>query len=91
MAASATVRSLIASIAIGPTGMRVSINLAALCSDGKASLELPLPERRPFREAKLRIDTAAGTDRIDRKLVGLIAEAMVGRELVLASPELSLN
>lgn len=86
-----TVRSLVASIAIGSNSMRVGINLAALGSDGDASLELQLPERKPFREAKLRIDQIAPTDQIDRKLVSLIAEAMEVRELVLASPELSLN
>ena len=86
-----TVRSLIPSIAIGPGSMRVTINLAALGSTGDMPMELPLPERRPFREAKLRIDTAAAKDRIDRKLISLIAEAMEVRELVLASPELSLN
>ncbi|WP_296721551.1 recombinase family protein [Erythrobacter sp.] len=86
-----TVRSLIASIAIGPGIMRVVINLAALGSDSEASLELPLLERKPFREMKLRIDQTATTDRIDRKLVGLIAEAWEVRELVLASPDLSLN
>jgi DNA invertase Pin-like site-specific DNA recombinase len=86
-----TVRSLIASIAIGSTGLRVSINLAPLGSDGEASLDLPLPERKPFRELKLRIDQTAPTDRTDRKLVSLIAEAMEVRELVLASPDLSLN
>jgi len=86
-----TVRSLIGSMAIGPGSMRITINMAALGSDGEVPLDLPLPERRPFREAKLRIDTAAASDRIDRKLVSLIAEAMEVRELVLASPELSLN
>ncbi|MFM7350159.1 MAG: recombinase family protein [Erythrobacter sp.] len=86
-----TARALITSIAIGPGNMRVAINLAALGSTGEMPIELPLPERRPFREAKLRIDTAAAASRIDRKLVGLIAEAMEVRELVLASPELSLN
>jgi hypothetical protein len=86
-----TVRSLVASIAIGSGSIRVSINLVALGSDGEASLGLPLPERKPFREAKLRIDQTAMTEQIDRKLVSLIAEAMEVRELVLASPELSLN
>lgn len=86
-----TVQSLIASIVIGPGSMRVVTNLAALGSDSEASLELPLLERKPFRETKLRIDETATTDRIDRKLVGLIAEAMEVRELVLASPDLSLN
>jgi hypothetical protein len=71
--------------------MRVGINLAPLGSDGEAPLELPFPERKPFREAKLRIDTTPIADRTDRKLVSLIAEAMEVRDLVLASPELSLN
>jgi hypothetical protein len=86
-----TVRSLIGSIAMGSSSMRISINLAALGSEGEAPIELPVPERKPFREAKLRIDQTTATDQIDRKLVSLIAEAMEVRELVLASPELSLN
>ena len=86
-----TVRSLVTGIALGSTSMRVSINLAPLGPDGEAPLELPLPERKPFREAKLRIDTVTIADRTDRKLVSLMAEAMQVRELVLASPELSLN
>jgi hypothetical protein len=82
---------LIASVAFVASNLRLSINLVALGSIGQALLELPLPERKPFREAKLRIDTTDATDQIDRKLVSLIAEAMEVRELVLASPELSLN
>jgi site-specific DNA recombinase len=86
-----TVRSLIAGIAIGAKNIRVSINLEALGLHGEASLELPLTERKPFREAKLRIENAAVAGRTDRKLVTLIAEAMDARDRVLASPELSLN
>lgn len=86
-----TVRSLVASISLGATRMHVSINLVVLGSDGEAAIDLPLPERKPFREAKLRIENTAATDQIDRKLVSLIVEAMEARELVLASPELSLN
>lgn len=86
-----TVLSLVASIDISSNSMRVSIDQAALGSNGEATLELPLPERKPFREAKLRIDQRATTDRIDRKLVSLIAEAMEVRELVLASSKLSFN
>jgi hypothetical protein len=71
--------------------MQVSINLVALGSDGEVPLALPLPERKPFREAKLRIDSTAIADRTDRKLIGLLSEAIEVRELVLASPELSLN
>jgi DNA invertase Pin-like site-specific DNA recombinase len=86
-----TARSLIGCLAIGTGNMCVSINLAALGATGETPIELPLPERRPFREAKLRIDSAAATDLINRKLVSLIADAIEVRELVLASPDLSLN
>jgi hypothetical protein len=86
-----TIRTLVTGVALGAASMRVSINLAPLGSDGEAPLELPLPQRKPFREAKLRIDTATVANRTDRKLVALMAEAMQVRELVLASPELSLN
>jgi site-specific DNA recombinase len=86
-----TVRSLIAGIAIGASSMRININLGALGSQGEKPLDLPLPERKPFREVKLRIDCTAISNRTDRKLVSLIVEAMEARALVLASPELSLN
>jgi DNA invertase Pin-like site-specific DNA recombinase len=85
------VRELIASITVRASKLRISINLLALGLIGEVPHELPLPARKPFREAKLRIDTTAAIDQIDRKLVRLIAEAMEARELVLASPELSLN
>jgi len=86
-----TARLLVSSIALSASSMCVSINLVALGLDGEVPLELPLPERLPFREAKLRIDSTAIADRTDRKLIGLIAEAMEVRELVQASPEISLN
>jgi DNA invertase Pin-like site-specific DNA recombinase len=86
-----TARSLVASIALGACSMCVSINLVSLGSNGEASLELPLPERKPFREAKLRIDSTVAANRTDRRLIGLLAEAIEMRELVQASPELSLN
>lgn len=88
-----TIRSLIAAITVGTHDMRISVNADALGLEIATSLELtiPLPARKPFREAKLRIDGTATTGHADRKLVGLIAEAMEVRELVLASPDLSLN
>ncbi|HSF13195.1 MAG TPA: recombinase family protein, partial [Erythrobacter sp.] len=86
-----TVRSLITCIAIGANSMRIDINLVVLGSDGAVSLDLPLPVRKTFREAKLRIDQVVVADRTDPKLVTLIAEAMEVRDLVLASPDLSLN
>ncbi|MGY6550462.1 MAG: recombinase family protein [Erythrobacter sp.] len=88
-----TVRSLVAAIALGGSDMRLTIDPATLGLAGESHLQItiPLPERKPFREAKLRIDSTAVADRVDRKLVALIAEAIEVRQLVLASPELSFN
>lgn len=50
-----------------------------------------MPPRKPFREAKLRIDTDADDSKVNNDLVSLLGEAMEAQRLVLASPELSLN
>jgi site-specific DNA recombinase len=88
-----TVRSLVAEIALSGRNMRLTINPTALglAEETHLHITIPHPERKPFREAKLRIDNSAVADRVDRKLVALIAEAIEVRELVLTSPELSLN
>lgn len=52
---------------------------------------IPMLTRKPFREAKLRIDPAAADRKVADDLVSLIAEATEAQRLVLASPELSLN
>jgi site-specific DNA recombinase len=50
--------------------------------------EIPRPAKKPFREAKLRINSNdGGPKNIDPKLIGLLAEAMSAQELVLASPD----
>jgi site-specific DNA recombinase len=51
---------------------------------------VPHPERKPFREAKLRMDGAT-PERSDKDLLALLADAHAARELVLANPRLSLN
>lgn len=51
---------------------------------------LPLPARRPFREARLRIDVEAGPCSVSNDLLALISDAMAAQRLVVASPELSL-
>ncbi len=85
-------RSIVAAIAIRADGMEVILKPDALGIEAAAgwSWTLPLPDRRPFREARLRIDADAGTGSVSNDLLALVADAMVAQRLVLASPELSL-
>jgi site-specific DNA recombinase len=54
--------------------------------------EIPLPRKKPFREAKLRINSNDdGPKNIDPKLIGLLADAMSARKLVLATPDVPLQ
>lgn len=46
---------------------------------------------KTLREAKQRSDNIAATDQINRKRVGLLAEAMDIRDPVFVSPDLSLH
>ncbi|WP_379548266.1 recombinase family protein [Qipengyuania sp. DSG2-2] len=52
---------------------------------------IPGPERKPFRETKLRINPAEKQTEPDPKLVRLLVDAKEVQELVLGAPELSLN
>ena len=54
-------------------------------------IQIPRPTRRPFREARLRLDAGTPAPGADPKLVMLIADALEVQGLVLASPHLSLN
>lgn len=58
---------------------------------GKLDWNIPLPERKPFREAKLRIDADEKSSAPDNKLVQLIADAFEARQLVIRNPGLSIN
>ncbi len=58
---------------------------------GKLNWNIPLPDRKPFREAKLRIDVEDKSSAPDKKLVQLIADAFEARQLVISNPGLSIN
>ena len=86
-------RSLVRAVTIGSHAIEVILNPDALgaASDGGWDWSIPLPTRRSFREAKLRIDAAANDERPSDDLLDIVADAIAAQRLVLASPELSLN
>jgi site-specific DNA recombinase len=52
---------------------------------------IPLPRKKPFREAKLRIDCDANGPGPNRLLLELIADAYAARQTVLNAPGLSID
>ncbi|MCZ8170466.1 MAG: recombinase family protein, partial [Brevundimonas sp.] len=90
--AEAALRSLVAGIAIKADGIEISLKPGALSVEAEAdwTWTLPLPTRRPFREARIRIDSSANEASASNDLLNLMADAMIAQRLVLASPELSL-
>jgi DNA invertase Pin-like site-specific DNA recombinase len=52
---------------------------------------VPLPARKPYREAKLRIDATIQGDGPSPQLIELLSDASKAQKLVIASPDLSLN
>lgn len=52
---------------------------------------IPLPPRKPFCEAKLRIDQDTSAKSVDAGPIALLGDAFQARKLVLASPDLSIN
>lgn len=88
----AALRSIVAGIMIGADRMEVLLNadVLGIQTDARWVWTLPLPERRAFREAKLRIDAETNQTRASTDLITLVAEAMVVERLVLTSPEVSL-
>jgi len=85
-------RSLVSSITIREDRMAVALNPGPLGieSDTDWGWTIPLPVRRPFREARIRIDSETDRQPASNELLGLIADAMAAQRLVLDSPELSL-
>jgi hypothetical protein len=85
-------RALVAGISIRADCMEIALKPGALNIEKEANWTwtLPLPTRRPFREARLRIDVSDNTSSASNDLLALVADAMVAQRLVLASPELSL-
>ena len=88
-----TVEQLLGSLSMTANGIDVMIRPDALgiTADRSWHWSIPLPARKPFREAKLRIDGATGGHAPDDRLVSLLAEAMAARALVFANLELSIN
>lgn len=85
------VRSLVSSITIGERDIAVQLSSGVLGIEGAGwTWSIPLPVRRPFREAKLRIDSETDRQPPSNELLGLIVDAMAAQRLVLASPDLSL-
>jgi site-specific DNA recombinase len=87
------VRSLVGAVRIGKGNIMVAINPDALACPSSTALDISIPllTRKPFREAKLRIDGATGGEKPDEQLVKLLADAAEAQRLVFGSPELSLN
>ena len=79
-------------IAIRADCMEISLKPTALSieADSTWTWTLPLPTRRPFREARIRVDSDATKARTLDDLLALVADAMAVQRLVLASPEFSL-
>ncbi len=86
----AVIPQLVTAIQIRHDQIDLQLNASALGCGNATHLNwsIALPARQPFRESKLRIDPCADTIPVDRDLLG---KALKERELVLASPELSLN
>ena len=87
------IRSLVTAMSFRADHLEVILSSAELAAttDTDWSWSIPLPTRRPFREARIRIDAEAGGQRSPGDLLDLVAEAFVVQRLVLASPELSLQ
>jgi len=91
--AKSAIHKLVSSVMLRTDGINVMIDPAAfgIRTENLWAWSIPLPTRRPFREAKLRINPVATYGKATDDLLTLIAEAMEAQRLVLASPELSLN
>jgi site-specific DNA recombinase len=87
------IRLLVTAIKIRVDRIEVVLNPAELTPTENASWSwsIPLPTRRPFREARIRIDAAADGQQAPGDLLDLIADAMAAQRLVFGSPELSLQ
>lgn len=91
--AAEVVRAIVAAIHVTNTELRVEVRPAALGlgTTGSWSHSIPRPAKRPFREAKLRMDAKREDERLNDDLVTLLSEAMQVQRLVLQSPQLSLS
>lgn len=86
-------QDLIAALRVRAELIEVVLNSDALAAGtgGELNWSIPLPNRKPFREAKLRIDADYKASALDSKLVQLIADALEARKLVISNPGLTIN
>ena len=89
----AIMQDLIAALQVREERIEVELNADALAAGTSSGLtwSIPLPDRKPFREAKLKIDAKAHDQTIKDDLLALLVDAKAAQELVLAKPELSLH
>jgi site-specific DNA recombinase len=89
----AILQDLIAGLQVRAERIEVVLNSDALAAGtgGELNWSISLPDRKPFREAKLRIDAEDNASALDGKLVQLVAEALEARKLVISNPGLSIN
>ena len=78
---------------VGKDNVEVQLRPAEFGIDDQESWtwSIPLPPRKPFREAKLRIDAEQEGRQPDPMLLQLLADAFEARRLVLSNPTLSIN
>jgi DNA invertase Pin-like site-specific DNA recombinase len=86
-------RILITKIKVQNDRLELTLNPGALGLDGETcwTWSIQLPSRKPFREAKMRIDAEMPGRTINGDLLTLLVEAKSAQKLVLANPDLSLN
>ena len=87
------VRQLVAAMQVHHDRIDVRLNAEALgCRNSQNwDWSIALPSRKPFREAKLRIDQDATPKSIDAGLIALLGDALQARDIIITSPTLSIN
>ncbi|MEQ8693985.1 MAG: recombinase family protein [Gammaproteobacteria bacterium] len=89
----AIIKDLIASLQVRAGHIDVTLKADAISvpTCDHLAWRIPLPERKPFREAKLRIDAEGNGCTPDTKLIQLVADAFDARQLIMNNPQLSIN
>jgi site-specific DNA recombinase len=89
----AALRDLIALIKVEADHLAITLKPAVLGLVGGSCWTwlIPLPPRKPFREARLRIDAEEEAGIADQQLVALLWDAYQAQSLILAAPGLSIN
>jgi len=91
--AHAAIQSLVVLIKVESGSLDLTLKPAALGLANQPCwrFSIPLPARKPFREAKLRIDGDKPGKPVKDDLIALLADAHAALELVQSNPELSLH